>query len=79
LAPFCYTFCPTIANLKNESFEGREKKKENEENQEKLKVKSPEYFFCLGTLGALAWQLTGQTKTRTLALWNFAFVCRLLN
>jgi len=28
LAPFC----PPIANLKNASFEGREKKKENEEN-----------------------------------------------
>jgi hypothetical protein len=31
LAPFC----PPIAILKNASTEGREKKKENEENQEK--------------------------------------------
>jgi hypothetical protein len=33
LAPFC----PPIANLKNASFEGREKKKENEENIRKNK------------------------------------------
>jgi hypothetical protein len=30
-------FCPPIANLKNASFEGREKKKENEEKSGKLK------------------------------------------
>jgi hypothetical protein len=35
-------FCPPITNLKNASFEGREKKEGNEENQETKKIRSPE-------------------------------------
>jgi hypothetical protein len=40
---FLAPFCPPIANLKNASFEGREKKKENEEKirkNKKLKVRN---------------------------------------
>jgi hypothetical protein len=57
----------------------RKKKEKKEKNRKNKKLRFRNNFVALRTPGSLAWQQTGQTKTRTLALWNFAFVCRLLN